>query len=171
MRCSSFDHRSCCPALTLRTHDCLAIASAVTLLRVHVQAEAVSGGLEQRGCGTTRPAQALTTSPSQPQLQVLQIELEATRREVAHLQAALAASERQREEVAGQLAAERAQAAAQRAQESSIASSHRELQEAWKGMVDELKAQLKVRGGCHNQDLASCSISQAYSVLLCCTYM
>jgi hypothetical protein len=65
---------------------------------------------------------------------------------VAHLQAALAASERQREEVAGQLAAERAQASALRAQEGSIASRHRELQEAWKGMVDELRAQLKVGG-------------------------
>jgi septal ring factor EnvC (AmiA/AmiB activator) len=87
-------------------------------------------------------------TPSQPELQALRSELEAARQEVAHLQAALAASERQREEVAGQLAAERAQAAALRAQEGSIASGHQELQEAWKGMVDELRAQLTVRGGC-----------------------
>jgi hypothetical protein len=78
---------------------------------------------------------------------------------VAHLQAELAASERQPAEAAGQLAARRARAAPQRAQESSIASSHRELQEAWKGMVDELKAQLKVRGGCYWQVCQACTMS------------
>jgi septal ring factor EnvC (AmiA/AmiB activator) len=85
---------------------------------------------------------------SEVQLDSLQGQLEAARQEVAHLHAALAASERQRDEVAGQLAAERAQAAALRAQEGSIASGHQELQEAWRGMVEELRAQLKVSGGC-----------------------
>jgi hypothetical protein len=53
--------------------------------------------------------------------------------------------------------AERSQAAAARAEDQRIASSHQELQAAWKGMVDELKEQLKVRcrsvSFCQIQDL------------------
>jgi hypothetical protein len=109
-----------------------------------VQAPAAAGGMGQGGLHSPPPLQS---SASQLELQALQGELEAARREVAHLQAALAASERGQEEVAGQLAAERARAAALRAEEGSIASSHRELQEAWRGMVEELRAQLKVRAG------------------------
>jgi hypothetical protein len=60
--------------------------------------------------------------PVQPVAAAMQLQLEAARKEVAQ-----------------------AQAAALRAEEGRIASSHRELQEAWKGMVDELKEQLKVR--------------------------
>jgi chromosome segregation ATPase len=85
--------------------------------------------------------------PAKPQLAVMQLQLGATRREVAQLQASLASTERQHEEACGQLVAERARAAALRAEDQRIASSHRELQEAWKGMVDELKAQLKVIKG------------------------
>jgi hypothetical protein len=114
----------------------------------------------KREGGRVTPVAQIRNSTSQPKLQAIKGELEAARREVAHLHAALAASERQREEVTGQLAAERAQAAALRAQEGSIASSHRELQEAWKGMVGELKAQLKVRGGRHSHELPFCLSGQ-----------
>jgi predicted RNase H-like nuclease (RuvC/YqgF family) len=72
---------------------------------------------------------------------------EEARKEVAQLQARLDATERQREEACRRLAAERAQAAAVQAEDQRIASSHQELQAAWKGMVDELKEQLKVRCG------------------------
>jgi predicted RNase H-like nuclease (RuvC/YqgF family) len=81
--------------------------------------------------------QRASSVPAQPQLAGMQLQLEATRREVAQLRA----NQRQPEETCGQAAAERAAA---RAEDQRIASGHRELQEAWKGMVDELKEQLKV---------------------------
>jgi chromosome segregation ATPase len=81
---------------------------------------------------------------AQPQPAGMQLQLEIARKEVAQLQATLASTERKAEDADGQLVAERAQAAAARAQDQRFASSHQELQEAWKGMVTELKEQLKV---------------------------
>jgi hypothetical protein len=83
---------------------------------------------------------SVCNGPAKPQLAEMQLQLEATRREVTQLQA----NQRQPEVACGLSAAERAAA---RAEDQRIASSHRELQEAWKGMVAEMKEQLKVRGG------------------------
>jgi hypothetical protein len=91
-------------------------------------------------------------APPPQQLAGMQRQLDVARREVAQLQAVLASPESQCEEACRKLAAERAQAAALRTEERHIANSHMELQEAWKGMVDELKEQLKVMRG-HGQGL------------------
>jgi hypothetical protein len=102
----------------------------------------------QAGATRQDPIQRSPCSePDQPQVAELQLQLEAARKEVAQLRARLAAAaERAPEESWGLLAAERdRQAAALRAEDQRIASGNQGLQAAWKGMVDELKEQLKVR--------------------------
>jgi chromosome segregation ATPase len=79
-------------------------------------------------------------------LEGLQSQLEAARKEVEDLQASVAAAVKLRDEARGQLLAERSEEAAARAGESRIAASHRELQEMWKGVADELKESIKVSG-------------------------
>jgi sRNA-binding protein len=76
-----------------------------------------------------------------PQLAFLQQCSEPAQRQVAEAQLQLEAARKE-------LAAERSQAAAARAEDQRIASSHQDLQAAWKGMVDELKEQLEVK--CHS---------------------
>jgi hypothetical protein len=122
---------SSCNSPSFSAYCLLACLLADLMLRLCTQTELVQVG----SC----------IAPTQPQAAAMQLHLEAARKEVAQLQTGLAATQRQREEACVQLVAERAQAAALRAEEGRIASSHRELQEAWKDMVDELKEQLKVR--------------------------
>jgi hypothetical protein len=102
----------------------------------------------------TQPS--MCSGPAQPQLAEMQLQLEATRREVAQLRA----NQRHPEETCGQAAAERAAA---RAEDQRIASGHRELQEAWKGVVDELKEQLKVIRG-----ISDCHLLQVSETDACC---
>jgi hypothetical protein len=105
---------------------------------VCVQAGAPELALEQQG-----------SEPAQPQLAEMQLQMDAMKKEMAQLQATRAPTEQQPEVAAGQLAPEGGLAAALRAEDQRIAGGHRELQEAWKGMVDELKEQLKVMRGEH----------------------
>jgi chromosome segregation ATPase len=110
---------------------------------VQLQAEDAGEGLS----GMDRldsPAQHPSTSDIQ--VAEVQRQLEAARHAVADLRARNAAAARLRDNALEQLAAERAHNAALRAEEQRVAAGHKELQEAWKGMVDDLKEQLKVRG-------------------------
>jgi hypothetical protein len=79
------------------------------------------------GCVQAGAQLSLYSMPAQPQLAEMQLQLGAARKEVAQLQA----NQWQPEDACGGLAAERAQAAALRAEDQRIARSHRELQEAW----------------------------------------
>jgi hypothetical protein len=114
------------------TFSCLCALFVTCCASLLVQAGAVEAAVAQP---------RLHAVLAQPPLAEMQLQLEATRREAALLQA----NQRQPEDVRfGQHADERDRAAAARAEDQRIASSHQELQEAWRSMVDELKEQLQV---------------------------